>query len=335
MTKQMRGFGVVDALILAVVGGGLVMAAVYSESIALRANDESDLVAPPIRWRDQFFGVASPAPEVIWMAGSGGKIVRSDDGGESWSVQITGVTDNLQDIDAWNTERAVAVGNDGIVITTADGGISWQNVEVPRSEVANKLIRVRVLPGGRAWAVGVMGMLLFSDDWGATWVRQGDEIDVAWNDLAFADESNIWVVGEFGSMMHSPDAGQTWQMVQATSERSLMAIAFRDPESGVAVGLDGLVLRTADAGSSWTEVDSGTPLHLFDVAWTGGRWVVVGGMGIVVTGSDDAEEWESRRLSDRDLGWHTELEPIADGVFVVGASQGLWRNDEWTPVELG
>ena len=331
MTRSGPGVGVLDVLIILVVGVFLVMAAVYSESIVRRASDApTDMSPPPIQWRDQFFGVAAPASGVLWMAGSGGKVVRSEDDGRSWSVQETGITENLQDIAAWDGNRAVAVGNDGVVIVTVDGGQTWARVPVPRSDVANKLIRVRIQENGRAWAVGVMGMILSSEDWGASWQRRGEEIDVAWNDIGFADDDTVWVVGEFGSMMRSTDGGESWQQVEPASERSLMAIAFRGPQTAVAVGLDGLVLCTTDAGLSWEEEDADTTLHLFDVAWNGKQWIAVGAMGVLVIGSHDADSWHAQRLSDTDLGWHTSLAPTGNGAFLAGASQGLWREGEWT-----
>jgi photosystem II stability/assembly factor-like uncharacterized protein len=335
MTGPGRRFKAADVFILGVVGIGLVLAAVYSETIVARGRNGEELEPPTIRWRDQFYGVAAPSNGVLWMAGSGGKVVRSRDGGLSWEVQSTGVTEHLQDIAAWDGDRAVAVGNDGVVIVTSDGGASWTKVSAPRSQIANKLMRVRVFQPGTAWAVGVLGAILYSDDSGTTWQRRSEEVDLAWNDIAFADPDNGWAVGEFGSMMHSPDRGATWEQVDPVSERSLMGISFRDSQHGVAVGLDGLVLRTDDAGATWREVDGGTPLHLFDVAWDGSEWVAVGGMGVVVTGSADGETWRARRLSERDLAWHTEVAPTDDGVFIAGASQGRWRDGEWTPTERG
>jgi len=336
MTATGGGLGALDILILVVVGTGLVAAAVQSEKIVMNAsNGPVEPVPPAIEWRDQFLGVTVPESDLVWMVGSHGKIVRSRDRGQSWSVQPTGVTVNLQDIDAWDPERAVAVGNDGIVVVTSDGGETWTQVSVPRSEITNKLIRVRCLDGGTAWAVGVMGMILFSEDWGSSWVRRSSEVDVAWNDIAFPDDENAWVVGEFGSMMHSADGGVTWQEVEPTSERSLMAISFRDSLSGVAVGLDGLVLGTVDGGLSWSTIDAGTPLHLFDVVWNQTEWIAVGGLGVVVTGSPDGDSWRAQRMSDNDLAWHTAVVSTGDGVFVVGASQGFWRAGTWIPVGRG
>lgn len=335
MTRTSGGFGILDVLILLIVGACLVAAAMYSEDIVRAADQVTELSEPPIVWRDYFFGGAAPAPGVLWMAGSGGKIVRSDDGGKSWSVQQSGVTENLQDIAAWDAERAVAVGNDAVVVVTDDGGATWKRVAVPRSDIANKLIRVRCFEGGRAWAVGVMGAILSSEDWGASWQRRAEEVDVAWNDIAFADDQNFWVVGEFGSMMHSPDGGETWREIEPVSERSLMAVSFQGSEKAVAVGLDGLVIATNDAGRSWSLIDAGTPMHLFGVVWDGARWVAVGGMGVAVTGDPDQGSWQARRLSESDLAWHTDMALTEDGVFVVGASQGIWRGDQWHPVSGG
>jgi photosystem II stability/assembly factor-like uncharacterized protein len=114
-----------------------------------------------------------------------------------------------------------------------------------------------------------------------------------------------------------------------------MAISFRDPERAVAVGLDGLVIQTSDAGGSWKSVEAGTPLHLFDVAWTGAEWIAVGGMGVAAIGDPERESWKAQRLSTTDLAWHTAVVPLDEGVFVVGASQGIWRGGQWTPASGG
>lgn len=335
MSRGPTRFGALDVTVLVVVGGALVLAAAFSGSIVARAGHDEELAAPAIGWRDQFYGIATPADGVIWLAGSGGKIVRSGDGGASWTVQDCGLANSLQDISAWDVDRAVAVGNDGVVVVTSDGGASWQPIEVPRSEVANKLMRVRTPEPGRAWAVGMMGMILSTTDWGVSWQRRAEEVDIAWNDIAFTDPSSGWVVGEFGSMMRTTDGGDTWENVEPVSERSLMGVAFRDRLTAVAVGLDGLILRTADGGETWVETESGTDLHLFDVVWAGTQWVAVGNMGIVLTAPGDGESWEVRRLTERDLGWHTAVAAVPGGVYVAGASQGRWADGTWTPAGTG
>ena len=136
-----------------VIVGGLLYAAFFVKAQAV----VTDVRPPAIERRDSFLGVAAPDEKTIWAVGSNGKIVRSDDGGASWSAQLTPVQVNLQSISAWSPEKAVVVGNGGIVLRTEDGGKTWQEVDVPKSEVANKLLRVRTYENGLGWAVGELG----------------------------------------------------------------------------------------------------------------------------------------------------------------------------------
>jgi len=236
---------------------------------------------PPISRQDDFYGIAHPAPQVLWLAGNLGKIVRSDDGGRSWTVQETPTRRNLQAIAAWNANDAVAVGDGATVLVTDDGGRSWKQVAAPHSKVADKFIRVRIMPDGSAWIVGVMGAVLESTDHGRTWTRKAPVEDVARNDIAGVGDSR-WVVGEFGSILVSRDGGATWSKDTAPVQNTLNGVRFRDAEHGVAVGLQGTILVTDDGGRSWKQVTGVTGEHLFAVAWDGHRWMAAGADGLIV-----------------------------------------------------
>ncbi len=310
----------------------LVMVARRAENLLPASFESSKFVASTVEPRDNLYGVATVGQKVVWMAGTNGKVVRSDDAGASWVLQETGVREHLQDIAAWDESRAVAVGNEGVVITTRDGGITWQRMEAPRSEVANKLVRVIAGPGGKAWTVGLMGAVLGTEDYGATWRRLTPERDEAWNGIAFADEQNGWVVGEFGRMMRTTDGGTTWRETEPLVESSLMGVSFRDPARGVAVGLEGVILTTSDAGDTWTLLaEKPTTEHLWEVAWDAAseRWVAVGNLGTVVLGDREDGKWRSKRLSDKELLWHTSIAALDAKLYIVGGSQGVLEKGEW------
>lgn len=293
--------------------GSLVYAAFF-----VKAEVHVDAIhAPAIERRDAFYGVVAPEPQVIWAAGSYGKVVRSNDGGATWAIQNTKVTAHLQAIAAWDAQRAVAVGNQGRVIVTQDGGATWAEVEVPRSEVANKLVKVRTYPAGVAWAVGEMGAALRSNDHGKVWRRAMPEQDQGWNDVVFVGTDG-WLVGEFGRVMRTKDGGTTWQPVESPSKASLMSVAFRDASNGVAVGLSGTVLTTADGGASWTLVPPVTREHLNHVRWDGQGWHAVGDKGVQV--SDRDGRWQGGRLVEKDLSWRTQAEPVGGQLLLAGAN---------------
>jgi photosystem II stability/assembly factor-like uncharacterized protein len=295
--------------------GGLVYSAIF-----IKPEIAANTVHPPAIERGDFlYGVALPAPDALWAAGSNGKVWRSSDSGKAWTVQSTPTHENLQDIAAWDASHAVAVGNDGGVIRTVDGGKTWTSVEVPKSKIANKLVRVRIFGDGRAWAVGEAGTALYSDDRGVTWKRGAPEEDLAWNDV-FVDGQKTWLIGEFGSIRSSIDGGEHWTPANSPVKTSLMAVAFRDSENGVAVGLDGVILTTRDGGHAWAENAKVTREHLFDLLWDGKKWAAVGDKGVVVTADAPAAEWKVALLAPDQRAWHTKIIRAGNRYMATGAT---------------
>ena len=303
---------------------GLLYAALFIKPQPVGAS-----VATPIFERgDSFYGIAAPTATTLWAAGSSGKIVRSEDGGKTWSRQNTPATRTLQDIGAWDSLHAVAAGDAGIVLTTSDGGRSWHEVQAPRSTIANKLIRVRTLPGGVAWAVGEGGVVLRSTDFGASWAMAMKPEDIAWNDIFFIGNLG-WLVGEFGNMRLSTDAGQTWQATKPATGSSLMAVSFMSPQDGVAVGVGGTILTTRDAGAQWTVVPSATKEHLYDVAWDGTRWIAVGDNGATVSAGPADAAWQPSPQLSQSSQWHTRIVVVAGEPVVAGSGLARLRQGSW------
>ncbi|HJV28445.1 MAG TPA: YCF48-related protein [Aromatoleum sp.] len=303
-----------------VIVGGLLYAGLFVKAEAVVQKVEP----PAIERRDTFYSVATPDSQVVWAAGAGGKIVRSEDGGQSWVRQSSDTEVNLQGIAAWDSEHAMAVGNDGVVVVTGDGGRSWARAEIPASSNPNKLFRVRIASGA-AWAVGEFGAVLRSTDRGATWSRVLPEEDRAWNDIAFVGDSG-WLVGEFGALMRTTDGGANWQAVATPNKVSLMALAFRDAAHGVAVGLAGTLLVTSDGGASWRQVPAFTREHFYSVMWDDGRWLAVGDKGVMASADADAQTWQLGRVADGDVSWRTQVARVGTRYFLAGSNLAVLDN---------
>lgn len=307
--------------------GGLLWAGLF-----IKPQPVGTTVQPPIvERRDHYYGMAMPAPGRILLAGSNGKIVALGQDGRTERLK-TPTERSLQDIAAWDAEHAVAVGNDGVILHTADGGATWtQAADVPRSQVANKLNRVRVGSNGVALATGEMGALLMSSDQGRTWARLRPEEDIAWNDAAILPDGTIIAVGEFGNIALSGDGGKNWKDIKGPVQASLMAISFRDANTGVAVGLEGIALITRDAGKTWSSIDLKAHDHLFDIAWdnAGQRWLGTGSLARWVSIDADGSHWKTGRLDERDLSWHTRVVPDGPVAWFAGANVGRWDGTTW------
>jgi photosystem II stability/assembly factor-like uncharacterized protein len=320
-----------DILIFLVVAAVLLTAARYSEFFVPTGFAESQFVPSVIEPRDSMYGITAAGEKALWIVGNNGKIVRSDDGGMNWTNQESGTTEHLQGVAAWDENRAVAVGNGGVVVTTKNGGKTWKAPQVPRSEVANKLIKVKAYENGRAWAVGVMGMMMSTEDWGETWRRRIEEEDVSMNDIAFADDEVGIAVGEFGSIKRSEDSGNTWEKIDSPVESSLTAVAARDRERWEIVGLEGVILRSTDSGKTWVRVAEGvTEEHLFSLIRLNDGWFAVGNLGTYISDHDDGDQWKSSSLSPTELMWHTDMARLGSKLFIVGGTQGIYEDNEWS-----
>lgn len=335
--------------------GGLLYAGLFIKPKAVGTGVEPPIIGN----RDIFYGLATPTSSVIWAVGSYGKVVRSDNAGKTWAVQPVPRKIHLQGIAAWDDKRAIIAGNEGIVMVTRDGGKSWTQVKTPleevvenrsevktaggltlgvteamgekegaATEVAKKIVVVKTFADGSAWAVGEMGAVLYSKDFGSTWERALPVEDVGYNDICFVGQRG-WLVGEFGRLMGTDDGGKTWKRLTCPVETSLMSVAFKDEKYGVVVGLEGVVIATRDGGKHWVKVPEATTEHLFSVIWDGAQWVAVGDKSVFLKGDPFGGVWKSSRLSEVDLSWHTQIIRMGDRYYAAGPTLGMLEGGKW------
>ncbi|MFA5120681.1 WD40/YVTN/BNR-like repeat-containing protein [Zavarzinia sp.] len=285
---------------------------------------------PAIETRDRFYGAARLPDGALMLAGSRGKIVRSVGDTGTWKVLKTGVAVDLQDVVSLPAGGAVAVGDDGTVIATADNGDRWHRVDAGTAFKGVKLLRLALAPAGGLWTVGERGLLARSNDQGASWQVVGTGEEATYNAIAFADAGHGVVVGEFGAVLLTSDGGRTWRRGKAPGEISLMAVAFGDAGAGVAVGLDGTVMTTTDRGESWNVLTGVRREHLFGVAWRGAEWIAVGEKGVVLRGDATAVR-EVHGPGEIGGGWRVAVLPTPEGLVAAGAEPGLIDGTSWKP----
>jgi photosystem II stability/assembly factor-like uncharacterized protein len=220
-----------------------------------------------------------------------------------------------------NGEVLVVVGNRGTVITSRDGGASWQRQALAgkpflmsvatcpdRSFVALDAARklwfggitgedwesrdidtsetVQALacdPSGRLWVVGSFSTIMNSEDRGTTWSEVSLDEDLLFTTIRFLDQNNAFLLGEFGAVVRTADGGRTWEPMEYLPDEFYPQDAhFDSVDTGWVVGLTGTVMVTTDGGNSWRRQDTGTTAPLYGVARNGDKLYVVGGNGTVL-----------------------------------------------------
>jgi photosystem II stability/assembly factor-like uncharacterized protein len=171
-----------------------------------------------------------------------------------------------------NASNGTAVGQDGIILRTTDGGQSW--IDQP-SGTTITLYGVCFIDVNNGLVVGSGGTIIGTTDGGQNWMSQS--IGTNTNLYAVSYNSSIWtIVGSEGTIIRNG-------IIQISgTTNDLFGVCFMDANNGLVVGSGGTILGTTDGGLNWTSQSIGTNTNLYAVSYNSGNWVVVGSEGTII-----------------------------------------------------
>ena len=199
----------------------------------------------------------------------------------------------LTGIWAFNQNSALAVGANGTIIKTSNGGITW-DVETMVSGVTGKLLSTQFVSSSIGWAVGEQGVVLKTTDTGDTWLLQ--EISTASDLYAvnFISPDTGWVAGTSGTIFGTTNGGLTWTAETTGTVASLFSMGFVNSRVGWAVGINGTILKTTNGGSKWLSAGKPTSKAFFGVSCVSDSVVwAAGAQGAIFLTTDAGSTWNS------------------------------------------
>ena len=217
--------------------------------------------------------VATLSDGRLVAVGEQGTIILSDDRGRSWRQAAVPVSVNLTATFFVNAAAGWAVGHDGVILGTKDGGLNW--VRLFDGNGANEQI---VAAAERR----VRQARERSQTADATQAAQ-DELDRAEDALAdaeagfgpsrplfgiwFKDAKQGFVAGAFGQLFHTEDGGANWRYIgdRLDNPEALHYNAIVPTPSGkiAIVGERGRIHLSADGGQSWQRHETGYDGQLY------------------------------------------------------------------------
>lgn len=228
--------------------------------------------------------VAFASPTTAVAGGVNGVLMRSTNGGVSWSAVSSPNTSQVNAIAFGASGSGIAGAEDGILRTT-DAGATWSWTNVTTSVNGGTqpgITSVAYADANTAVAVANTGRIYRSTDGGTTWSLIATPT-APWRGVAAASASVLVVVGDNGRIARSVDAGLHWtDITQFMMTETLTSLVFASATNGVAVGSHGAVLRTADAGQTWATDSAVVDTWLSGVAVNQGRAVAVGWYGAIL-----------------------------------------------------
>ncbi|NQD58274.1 hypothetical protein HP546_23345 [Pseudomonas sp. CM25] len=205
--------------------------------------------------------------------------------------------------------------------------------------------------GSRIVAVGEHGVIIISDDQGASWRQAPVPVSTELTALSFVDERHGWAVGHSGVVLATEDGGETWSkqldgvqaarlMVEAAkrsgNERALRSaerlvadgadkpfldVLFQDVQRGMIIGAYGLAFATEDGGKTWFSIadrfDNPGSLHLYALAGRGDEIVIAAEQGLVLRSTDAGKSFSTLSVPYEGSFFAVALPPSGD-IVVAG-----------------
>ncbi|MDF7798995.1 YCF48-related protein [Pontiellaceae bacterium B1224] len=186
----------------------------------------------------------------IVAVGTVGTIIRSDDGGQTWTVQDSGSIWELNAV--WFTDAQNGwVGSQRGMLRTTDGGITWsQQTGISVNDV---IYTLHFVSNQKGWAAGGSGKVYSTVDGGNSWTPQatGLPLTVWLDDVFFVDDLHGWAVGSGGTIIRTTDGGASWSPATSGLVGTIEYVYFLDQNNGWTLG-GGLPMKTTDGGQNWT-----------------------------------------------------------------------------------
>jgi photosystem II stability/assembly factor-like uncharacterized protein len=228
--------------------------------------------------------------------GQYGVIIISDENGANWKQAAVPVSVALTGVHFPTADSGWAVGHDGLILHTSDGGVSWEK-QLDGHQLNEQIMSVaeRIVEQVRAeletvqadetadeYAIEDAEFMLEE----AEFMLEGAMDDTEAGpvrpllDVWFRNEQEGFVTGSYGMLLHTTDGGQNWKLV---SDRMDNPEAFHlnqivsAPDGNLYIaGESGYLYRSADGGQNWDTLEPGYDGSFY-------------GIVVVPNGSDDYE----------------------------------------------
>ena len=195
------------------------------------------------KWRPRrnLLGVDFATREQGWIVGARGTILHTEDAGQSWHLQVSNTYNWLEDVDFTDEKHGVA----DRLEWHHPAHRGWRQRRWKRVDRNLKewLYALAFADQSRGYAVGEKGVILRTDDGGATWKDIESDVNSNLFAVAVADRDDVMVTGDQGRILHTKDAGDTWEVQPTITSSPLFSVAYRGGTNIWVAGSGGAILK--------------------------------------------------------------------------------------------
>ncbi len=294
--------------------GGLVVACAAAAAEVPFADPIDTPATPSSRAASIPMTAVARAGSRFVAAGLRGTVLLSDDIGQHWRQVAAPVSSDLVSVYFATPEQGWISGQDGVILHTADGGVTWRKqLDGRRLEVLLKAAYSARAAAGDAGAKYVLSEIGHDFENGTQQPLLG---------LWFKDEHHGYAVGSFGIIVETKDGGATWTCAMDRVDNPGLLHLFSIAGKGDHVYISsekGTVFRFDAAKGRFVPSSTGYQGSLFGLVADGDNLIAFGLRGQAFRSTDGALQWQTL-LTGVETGLNGGT--VTDGQRILIASQG-------------
>lgn len=313
-------------LTLGIAGTVLVQAPAQADSLTTPARSSA-------RAQRSLMLALAPAGARLVAVGERGIVIYSDDDGVHWIQATVPVSVTLTAVHFTDASRGFAVGHDGAVLSSTDGGKNW------RKRLDGNAINTMMQKDAEQAVGRARDVLAHARDQNAAKAAL-EQAENATQDVQaalkfgpsrpllavwFKDAHIGWTVGAYGQVLRTRDGGATWTSLatRIANPEGLHYNALGHGADGALLiaGEGGRIYRSNDDGDSWRTLDTGYKGQLYGVIETApGILLAYGFGGHALLSADGGARWQPLpQLGNKNL---IGAALAGDGRVLLGARDG-------------
>jgi photosystem II stability/assembly factor-like uncharacterized protein len=250
-------------------------------------------------------------------------VLYSDDAGASWAQAQSPVRSDLTAVQFVDSQHGFAVGHDGVVLGTSDGGRQWSKLldgrainaivlaQTERSGNADLLAEARrnkqagpdkplldlyFKNAREGFVVGAYNLILHTSNGGKTWQSWFDRTDNPrlLNLYGIRSQNGVlFVAGEGGLLMRLDADAERFKALNSPYNGSFFGL-LATPDGLLAYGMRGHAFLTRDQGQHWRALETGLAASITAAdLGADGRILLVDQGGRVASSSDGGQSFQS------------------------------------------
>ena len=213
----------------------------------------------------EFWDIDFMDDDNIYAVGYNGQVLKTSDGGVTWTHKPNFGTGTYRDIDVRSESLAYLALHGNNLQKSTDGGMNWANMTYPT--VAVHFFSTYFINDNTGFATGQPvagqpGYVLKTTD-GINWtnIALGNAGQI-FNKVVFVNNKTGYIVGNGGKIFTTTDTGDSWSEMTSGTANVLRNFDYSN-NVRIAVGDGGVIMRLVDTSTSNQQLADNKQLELY------------------------------------------------------------------------